>query len=73
MKIGYMLLVEKATCECLNSSLCLKLNSKFSPIEVWSIDAEDDTVNMKIAGPDLYQYQEYPELFIVDSDFCTKN
>ena len=36
-------------------------------------DAEDDTINMKIAEPSLKNYDYYPELFIVDSDFCTKN
>ena len=44
----------------------------FSETEIWSMDDEDDTVNMKIADPILNNYRVYPELFIVDSDFCTK-
>ena len=44
----------------------------FSETEIWSLDDEDDTVNMKIADPKLNNYRLYPELFIVDSDFCTK-
>ena len=39
---------------------------------MWSLDENDDTVNMKIADPNLKDYYFYPELFIVDSDFCTK-
>ena len=44
----------------------------FSKTEIWSLDENDDTVNMKIAEPNLDEYSYYPELFIVDSDFCTK-
>lgn len=56
----------------------LPLNSKFNLIytfsktEIWSLDENDNTVNMKMAEPDLSLYVYYPELFIVDSDFCTK-
>ena len=42
-----------------------------SKTEVWTLDENDDTNNMKIAEPNLHNYY-YPELFIVDSDFCTK-
>ena len=46
--------------------------SLFSKTEIWSLDENDDTVNMKIAEPNLNNYDYYPELFMVDSDFCTK-
>ena len=44
----------------------------FSPTEIWSFDDNDNAITMKLAEPSLYQYYSYPELFIVDSDFCTK-
>ena len=44
-----------------------------SKTEVWTLDENDDTINMKVAEPNLNRYYYYPELFIVDSDFCTKN
>ena len=43
-----------------------------SKTEIWTLDENDDTINMKIAEPSLYYYADYPELFIVDSDFCTQ-
>ena len=36
------------------------------------MDSNDETVNMKIAQPELKNYGYYPEMFIVDADFCTK-
>ena len=47
--------------------------SLFSKTEIWSLDENDNTINMKIAEPNLTNYRWYPELFTVDSDFCTKN
>ena len=44
----------------------------FRKTEIWSLDEKDDTINMKIADPNLNNYRYYTELFIVDSDFCTK-
>ena len=44
----------------------------FSKTEIWSLDGNDNTMNMKIAEPTLEDYAHYPELFIVDSDFCIK-
>ena len=44
----------------------------FSKTEIWSLEENDDTVSMKIAEPNLNNYSYYPELFVVDSDFCTK-
>ena len=44
----------------------------FSKTEIWSFDKNDDTVNIKMAEPDLDDYRYYPELQIVDSDFCTR-
>ena len=75
MEIAFMLLEDQALCEYLKVILHVYLvfNSKFSPTEIWSRDAEDDTINMKIAEPNLKDFYSYPELFIVDSDFCTKN
>ena len=43
-----------------------------SETEIWTLDGNDDTINIKIAEPNLNNYVDYPELFIVDSDFCTK-
>ena len=40
--------------------------------EIWSLDENDNIVNLKIAEPKLSAY-EIPELFIVVSDFCSKN
>ena len=37
------------------------------------MDDNDNTVNMKIADPRLGNHAYYPELFLVDSDFCSKN
>ena len=48
------------------------LISLFSKTEIWSLDENDNTIHMKIADPNLKDYSLYPELFIVDSDFCTK-
>ena len=31
----------------------------------------NNIVDMKIVEPELLKYGYYPELFIVDSDFCT--
>ena len=40
--------------------------------EIWSLDVNDDAVNMKIAEPQLAGYGPYPVLFLVDSNFCIK-
>ena len=40
--------------------------------EIWSLDKIDNTVSMKIAEPKLQGYSSFPELFIVDSNFCIK-
>ena len=40
--------------------------------EIWSFDDDDNTWNMKIADPTLKNYERYPELFVVPSDFCSK-
>ena len=44
----------------------------FSPTEIWSFDDVDNAITMKMAEPILFGYYSYPELFIVDSDFCVK-
>ena len=56
----------------LNLSLVFISISLFSETEIWSLDQNDNTINMKIADPKLYFYYSHPELFIVDSDFCIK-
>ena len=43
-----------------------------SKTEIWSLDGNDDHVNIQIAEPNLNNYRYYPEMFLVDSDFCTK-
>ena len=70
MMIEFMLLVETEHGMFLTSK---KLSiSIFRKTEICSFNHNDDTVNMKIAEPSLNNYRYYPELFIVDSDFCTK-
>ena len=44
----------------------------FSKTEIWSLDENDNMVNLKIADPNLSDYSWFPELFIVNSDFCVK-
>ena len=47
-------------------------NYFFSKTEIWSLGENDDAVHtVKIADPSLNDYEYYPELFIVDADFCT--
>ena len=41
--------------------------------EIWTLQYEnDDTINVKIAEPNLVDYRYKPELLIVDSDYCIK-
>ena len=56
----------------LSWALWKKMIDLFSETEIWTLDETDNTVNVKIAEPNLNSYRFYPELFIVDSDFCTK-
>ena len=49
-----------------------KMIDLFSETEIWTLDETDNTVYVKIAEPNLNNYDLYPELFIVDSDFCIK-
>ena len=44
----------------------------FSKTEIWLLDENNDITNGKIAEPSLASYNYFPELFIVDSDFCVK-
>ena len=71
MVIEYMSSVEKEHCKTFHvkSALLIYILSK---TEIWLLDENDDTVNVKIAEPNLQGYKYYPELFIVDSDFCIK-
>ena len=43
-----------------------------SSTEIWSLTDEDKIGNINIAEPTLNKYY-YPETFLVDSDFCTRN
>ena len=71
IKIEFMSSVEMEHCKTfhIKSALIIDL---FSKTEIWSLDENDDTVNTKIAEPKLDEYSYYPELLIVDSDFCTR-
>ena len=40
--------------------------------EIWSLD-ENDNTNVKVAEPKLPRYEWYPALFLVPSDYCSKN
>jgi len=40
--------------------------------EIWSLD-DNGNVNREIAAPQLNNYEYYPELFLVPSDYCSKN
>ena len=71
MVIEFMSSVDMEHCKTFYIKSVLLINL-FSETEIWSLDENDDTVNMKIAEPNLNNYYAYPELFIVDSDFCTK-
>ena len=77
MKIEFMSSVDMEHCKSFDVIFGLKLVRMFiyllSKTEVWTLDENDDTINMKVAEPNLNRYYYYPELFIVDSDFCTKN
>ena len=71
MKIEFMSSVEVEHCKTFHTKPALIIDL-LSKTEIWSLDENDDTVNMKIAEPNLDEYSYYSELFIVDSDFCTK-
>ena len=36
--------------------------------EIWSLDRDSKII--KLAEPQLDNYQMYPELFLVDTDYC---
>ena len=40
----------------------------FSQTEIWSLD--DGAFNIKLAEPFLSGFYDYPELFLVDTQFC---
>ena len=44
-----------------------------SPTEIWSLTDEDEIANINIAEPFLKNYSYFPEIFLVNSDFCTRN
>ena len=54
------------------TSLKMEMANYFSKTEIWSHDEKDDAVSIKIADPNLNNYAWYSQLFIVESDFCTK-
>ena len=43
------------------------------PTEILSLTDDDEIDNINIADPTLDGYSFYPEIFLVDSDFCTRN
>ena len=43
------------------------------PTEIWSLTDDDEIDNINIAEPTLDNYSYYPEIFLVNSDFCTRN
>ena len=45
-------------------------NSKLSPSEVLTLDESDGISGVTEIGPELWQMQFYPELFLVDANFC---
>ena len=71
MKIEFMSSADMEHCKTFHIKPALKIDL-LSKTEIWTLDENDDTINMKIAEPTLDNYAYYPELFIVDSDFCTK-
>ena len=46
---------------------------RFVKTEIWSLDNNDDVVNIKVAEPEIEDYVYHPELFLVPSDFCSNN
>ena len=71
MMIEFMSSVDTEHCKTFHvkSALLIYL---LSETEIWSLNENNDTINMNVADPILSDYEYYPELFIVDSDFCTK-
>ena len=49
-------------------SVLEKLINVFSQTEIWSLD--DGAFNIKLAEPFLSGFYDYPELFLVDTQFC---
>ena len=47
-------------------------NFRIQPTEIWSLTDDDEISNINIAGPTFDGYYEYPEIFLVTSDFCTR-
>ena len=45
----------------------------FRPTEIWSLTDEEEISAIHIVEPTLDSYKDYPEIFLVDSDFCTRN
>ena len=68
----YTLLVEAKHCELIQHYSQLR-QLTFRPTEVWSKSDDNDDINIKVTEPSLHYYRYYPELFIVDSKFCTNN
>lgn len=48
-------------------------NFSIRPTEIWSLSDDDEIGNINIAEPTLDNYVWYPEIFLVASDFCTRN
>ena len=52
------------------SQLVIIYLKNFRYTEIWSNDGESKSI--KLADPQLDNYYEYPELFLVDIDYCVK-
>ena len=63
--------------QCFFSKFCFFITKNVQRFvlstEIWSLDEDGNTVNVKVAEPVLISYVWYPELFLVPSDFCSKN
>ena len=42
----------------------------FSPREILTLDGSGEISGINGAGPELWQMQFYPELFLVEANFC---
>ena len=80
MEIVFMLLAVMVVTTVVICKLRNKLTSSpgrhfmiFSPTEIWSLTDQDEIQTINIAEPTLNLYESYPEIFLVNSDFCTRN
>ena len=70
MAIESMSLAEVIHCKCIHFFRPKIFFLIFRPTEIWSKTDDNDDINIKVTEPSLHYYRYYPELFIVDSNFC---